>query len=144
MTAVPLLDHHTGGHCAPPSVLVSFFRRVLRMPWRKPAVPEVHFSASGAGPATLLDVPAGWTVSPSGSLIPPYPVASGRHASSARVACNSVQDRTIPRKRVPGSPPWYTDRFPVVRPEPYVPAYGVDRCQADVDEAQRLAGQWIA
>lgn len=135
MTAVPLLDHHTGGHCAPPSVLVSFFRRVLRMPWRKPAAPEGSTSPSGAGaPATLLDVPVGWTVSPSGSLIPPYPVASGRHASSARVACNSVQDRTIPRKRTADHPPWVTAAFPVYGEAP----------QDRVDEAQRLAERWIA
>lgn len=45
MTAVPLFDAHKGGHCAPPSRLALFFRRVLRMPWRKRAVP------AGPGPA---------------------------------------------------------------------------------------------
>lgn len=135
MTAYKPLHHVSDRE---PSLLTKFFRRLVAA-WQRRGAAAPVLSPAGAAATTLLDVPAGWTVSPSGSLIPPYPVASGRHASSARVACNSVQDRTIPRRRVPGSPPWYTDRFPVVRPEPYVPAYGVDRCQADVDEAQRLA-----
>lgn len=50
MTAVPLLDSHKGCHCAPRA---SFFRRALRMPWRKPSAPAVK--PAGAATALIAD-----------------------------------------------------------------------------------------
>lgn len=47
MTAVHLFDPHEGRHCA--AARPSFFRRALRLPWRKPAVPAPH---PGAGAVT--------------------------------------------------------------------------------------------
>lgn len=75
-------------------------------------------SAPGVVRSGLIDVPASWETDARGVLHPPAP----RHASSERINCGGrMVERTMPRKRTRDRQPWDTDRFPVLRPNPYRP-----------------------
>jgi hypothetical protein len=80
--------------------------------------PPVQVAAPRVVRSPLVDVPAGWATDERGVLQPPVP----RHASSERINCGGrMTAQAVPRKRTADRQPWDTDRFAVIRPEPYIP-----------------------
>jgi len=128
---IAVLLPHTGAHCAQHAPLLAclppFFRRALRMPWRKPAVPAALPSAGAATPPDgvpvlgtrlLSDVRSTWSAAR-------FKEPADPGAGLARRPVNGRSLGTLPR-RTPGATlgraPWETGSFQVPADVTLVPA----------------------
>jgi hypothetical protein len=150
---------HTGGHVA---ARPSFFRRGLRLPWRKPAAVPACPPAGAATPAggtavlgdrMLSEVRAELGERPGGVLTDAQQVAHAgvMHKQSARYLppqprrpVNGRSLGTMPRIATPDHPPWVTAAMPVLptgremREAYFTPAGGeIVYSRADHDELDR-------
>lgn len=149
MTAAELVGPHTGSHCPPPSPITLFFRRALRMAWRKPVAPEMPEGVrSGAAGSTWGDAPLPDDTASFAALHPDghartdwdhAPSALAWHAAALRRPVNGRNLGTQPRIGTPEHPPWMTapmPRLPVADEYLRRPVYG-ERPVADVLAAEQ-------